>query len=93
MLFSRQPGPSEVEEALYTTVYSIMTKHRLKILVLILIRRFTQQTLPFASVLKVYSFPEQVIPAVLQQELILYCGKLIATNPELFSGILKVRMR
>ena len=36
--------------------------------------------------------PFNVISAVLQQELILYCGKLIATNPEVFSGILKVRI-
>jgi len=36
--------------------------------------------------------PFNIIGAVLQQELILYCGKLIATNPELFSGILKVRI-
>ena len=36
--------------------------------------------------------PFNTISAVLQQELILYCGKLIQTNPELFSGILVVRM-
>eukprot|EP00094_Tigriopus_californicus_P001874 TCALIF_01806-PB protein Name:"Similar to CG8475 Probable phosphorylase b kinase regulatory subunit beta (Drosophila melanogaster)" AED:0.09 eAED:0.09 QI:765/1/1/1/0.81/0.82/17/82/1165 len=36
--------------------------------------------------------PYNVIAAVLQQELIVYCGKLIVTNPELFAGILKVRM-
>ncbi len=36
--------------------------------------------------------PFSVISAVLQQELILYCGKLIATYPELFEGILKVRI-
>jgi len=36
--------------------------------------------------------PFNVIGAVLQQELILYCGKLIATNPELFAGILKIRI-
>ena len=36
--------------------------------------------------------PFNIISAVLQQELIVYCGKLIATNPELFSGILVVRM-
>ncbi len=36
--------------------------------------------------------PFNVISAVLQQELILYCGKLIATNPELFEGILKIRI-
>jgi len=36
--------------------------------------------------------PSNVIAAVLQQELILYCGKLIATNPELFAGILKIRI-
>ena len=36
--------------------------------------------------------PFNVIAAVLQQELILYCGKLIATNPELFAGMLKLRI-
>ena len=36
--------------------------------------------------------PFNTIAAVLQQELIIYCGKLIATHPELFSGILVVRM-
>ena len=36
--------------------------------------------------------PFNIISAVLQQELILYCGKLITTKPELFSGILVVRM-
>lgn len=36
--------------------------------------------------------PYDVIQAVLQQEVILYCGRLISTNPELFSGILKIRI-
>ncbi len=36
--------------------------------------------------------PFNIISAVLQQELIVYAGKLIATNPELFAGILVVRM-
>ncbi len=36
--------------------------------------------------------PFDVLEAVLQQELILYCGKLIATNRELFAGILNVRL-
>lgn len=36
--------------------------------------------------------PFNITSAVLQQELILYCGKLIASSPELFSGILKVRI-
>ena len=36
--------------------------------------------------------PFNNMAAVLQQELILYCGKLIATNPELFAGILKIRI-
>ncbi|XP_018326902.1 probable phosphorylase b kinase regulatory subunit beta isoform X2 [Agrilus planipennis] len=35
--------------------------------------------------------PYDVIQAVLQQEVILYCGRLISTNPELFRGILKIR--
>lgn len=33
-----------------------------------------------------------VIQAVLQQEITLYCGRLISTNPELFKGILKIRV-
>jgi phosphorylase kinase alpha/beta subunit len=36
--------------------------------------------------------PFDVVDAVLQQELILYCGKLIPTNKELFSGILNIRL-
>ncbi|XP_028128298.1 probable phosphorylase b kinase regulatory subunit beta isoform X2 [Diabrotica virgifera virgifera] len=36
--------------------------------------------------------PYDVIQAVLQQEIILYCGRLISTNPELFKGILKIRI-
>lgn len=34
--------------------------------------------------------PFDVIQAVLQQEVVLYCGRLIATTPEIFKGILKV---
>ena len=90
-LFSRQPGPTEVEEALYTKVSVRLSTTVFKMDI------YYEQNNNFIififSVLKVYSFPDQIIPAVLQQELILYCGKLIATNPELFSGILKVRMR
>ncbi|KAH9489748.1 hypothetical protein Btru_036653 [Bulinus truncatus] len=42
----------------------------------------------------VYSkcLPYDVCQAVLQQELILAIGKLIATSPELFDGILKIRI-
>ena len=36
--------------------------------------------------------PYNIIGAVLQQELILYSGKLIATQPDLFDGILVLRM-
>lgn len=36
--------------------------------------------------------PYDVIQAVLQQEIILYCGRLIATNSEMFKGILKIRV-
>ena len=36
--------------------------------------------------------PYNIIGAVLQQELILYSGKLIATQPQLFDGILVLRM-
>jgi phosphorylase kinase alpha/beta subunit len=32
------------------------------------------------------------IHAVLQQEVVLYCGRLIATNPDIFKGILKIRV-
>jgi len=32
------------------------------------------------------------VQAVLQQEVLLYCGRLIATNPDLFAGILKIRV-
>lgn len=35
--------------------------------------------------------PYNVVQAVLQQEVVLYCGRLIATNPTMFRGILKVR--
>ncbi|KAI4500038.1 hypothetical protein M0802_004908 [Mischocyttarus mexicanus] len=36
--------------------------------------------------------PHNVIQAVLQQEVLLYCGRLIGTNPEMFKGILKIRI-
>lgn len=36
--------------------------------------------------------PYDTIQAVLQQEIALYCGKLIGTNPDLFDGILKIRI-
>ncbi|XP_073999627.1 probable phosphorylase b kinase regulatory subunit beta isoform X2 [Rhodnius prolixus] len=36
--------------------------------------------------------PHNVIMAVLQQEIVLYCGRLIATTPSLFNGILKIRV-
>ncbi|XP_037960630.1 probable phosphorylase b kinase regulatory subunit beta isoform X2 [Teleopsis dalmanni] len=36
--------------------------------------------------------PYNVIQAVLQQEVVLYCGRLIATNPSMFKGILKIRI-
>lgn len=36
--------------------------------------------------------PYDIIQAVLQQEVILYCGRLISTNPDLFRGILKIRI-
>jgi len=37
-------------------------------------------------------FPYSVTGAVLQQEMILYCGQMIATKPQLFKGILVLRM-
>jgi len=37
-------------------------------------------------------YPYSVVGTVLQQEMILYSGKLIATDPELFVGILVLRM-
>uniref|UniRef100_A0A1B6FN58 Phosphorylase b kinase regulatory subunit n=1 Tax=Cuerna arida TaxID=1464854 RepID=A0A1B6FN58_9HEMI len=36
--------------------------------------------------------PYDVIQAVLQQEVVLYCGRLIGTNPDKFKGILKIRV-
>ncbi|XP_053690855.1 probable phosphorylase b kinase regulatory subunit beta isoform X2 [Sabethes cyaneus] len=36
--------------------------------------------------------PYDVIHAVLQQEVVLYIGRLIATNPDIFKGILKIRV-
>lgn len=36
--------------------------------------------------------PFDVIQAVLQQEVVLYSGRLIATNPDLFKGVLKIRI-
>ncbi|XP_026327867.1 probable phosphorylase b kinase regulatory subunit beta isoform X4 [Hyposmocoma kahamanoa] len=36
--------------------------------------------------------PYDVIGAVLQQEIVLYCGRLIGTNPDMFHGILKIRV-
>lgn len=36
--------------------------------------------------------PYDIIQAVLQQEVVLYCGRLIATNPDVFKGILKIRV-
>lgn len=36
--------------------------------------------------------PHNIIQAVLQQEILLYCGRLIGTNPEMFKGILKIRI-
>lgn len=36
--------------------------------------------------------PFDVIQAVLQQEVVLYCGRLIATNPDMFRGVLKIRI-
>lgn len=35
--------------------------------------------------------PFDVIQAVLQQEVVLYSGRLIATNPSMFKGVLKIR--
>ncbi|XP_076029946.1 putative phosphorylase b kinase regulatory subunit beta [Oratosquilla oratoria] len=35
---------------------------------------------------------DNVVQAVLQQEVVLYCGKLIGTNPQLFQGILNIRI-
>nr|XP_024219665.1 probable phosphorylase b kinase regulatory subunit beta [Halyomorpha halys] len=36
--------------------------------------------------------PHDMIQAVLQQEVVLYCGRLITTSPHLFKGILKIRV-
>lgn len=36
--------------------------------------------------------PYNIIQAVVQQEVLLYCGRLIGTNPAMFKGILKIRI-
>lgn len=36
--------------------------------------------------------PYNIIQAVLQQEIVLYCGRLVATHPHMFRGILKIRV-
>lgn len=36
--------------------------------------------------------PHDIVQAVFQQEILLYCGRLIGTNPEMFKGILKIRI-
>ncbi|CAH2104309.1 unnamed protein product [Euphydryas editha] len=36
--------------------------------------------------------PYDIIGAVLQQEIVLYCGRLIGTYPDMFRGILKIRV-
>ncbi|XP_017891139.1 probable phosphorylase b kinase regulatory subunit beta isoform X2 [Ceratina calcarata] len=36
--------------------------------------------------------PHNVVQAVLQQEVLLYCGRLIGAHPEMFKGILKIRI-
>lgn len=36
--------------------------------------------------------PHDIVQAALQQELALYCGKLIVTTPDIFEGILKIRI-
>ncbi|XP_014472659.1 PREDICTED: probable phosphorylase b kinase regulatory subunit beta isoform X2 [Dinoponera quadriceps] len=36
--------------------------------------------------------PHNTVQAVLQQEILLYCGRLIGTNPKMFKGILKIRI-
>merc|ERR1719481_1327346 len=53
-------------------------------------RPFTPKEIQSALFNKVQ--PYDTIGAVLQQELILYCGKIIATNQKLFQGILCIRM-
>ena len=44
------------------------------------------------SILYSKCMPHDVCQAVLQQELILAIGKHIATTPELYDGILKIRI-
>ncbi|XP_014239926.1 probable phosphorylase b kinase regulatory subunit beta isoform X2 [Cimex lectularius] len=46
----------------------------------------------FQSIIYSTIHPHSVIEAVLQQEIVLYCGRLIATSPHLFRGILKIRV-
>ena len=37
-------------------------------------------------------FPHDIMQTVLQQEIIIYIGKFISTNPRMFDGILKIRI-
>ena len=44
------------------------------------------------SILYTQCFPYDISQAVLQQELIINIGTFISTNPELFHGILNIRI-
>jgi len=44
------------------------------------------------NILYTQCFPYDVSQAVLQQELIINIGTFITTNPELFNGMLKIRI-
>ncbi|ELT96852.1 hypothetical protein CAPTEDRAFT_4204 [Capitella teleta] len=44
------------------------------------------------NILYTRCYPFDVVQAVLQQELVLSIGRVITTNPELFNGILKIRI-
>lgn len=44
------------------------------------------------NILYTKCYPHDIVQAVLQQELVLSIGRFISTNPELFNGILTIRI-
>ena len=64
------------------------------VLIYILKNGTDTQVFHFMKVYKHFCFQDHgVVQAVLQQEVVLYCGKLIATHTHLFTGILNIRIR
>ena len=86
-LFDKPMTPAEIQHAIYTKVNSIKS-----LLSAFCLHYYCLQQLFVFTKKKIQVQPFNMISAVLQQELLLYCGNLIASNPELFSGILVVRM-